>query len=172
MRCFGTSQVHVLQMHEHAVVHAADVCVALDSCPQLLGLQLCSSLALHPQVLQVLAGCSQLTSLHLGKRRLGRVGLAAADGGLAALAQGCSRLRRLTLQDIEGLSAGMLPALMRLPCLRLMRLLGCGEAVDQEQCQALLGRLGLQELQVDVVVFADGSLRTGWMMERLARGWR
>jgi hypothetical protein len=42
-------------------------------------------------------------------------------------------------------------------------------AMGQEQCQALVGRLGLQELQVDVVV-GDGSLRAEWMMERLAEG--
>jgi hypothetical protein len=65
----------------------------------------------------------------------------------------------------------MLLVLMRLPCLRLLRLQGCSEAVGQEQCQALLGRLGLHQLQVDVVVFADGSLRAGWMMERLSEGW-
>jgi hypothetical protein len=39
-----------------------------------------------------------------------------------------------------------------------------------EQCRALVGRLGLHQLQVDVVV-DDGSLRAGWMMERLAEGW-
>jgi hypothetical protein len=63
---------------------------------------------------------------------------------------------------------------MQLPCLRRLCLLGCGKAVGQEQCQALVGRLGLQELQVDVVV-DDGppqSLRAGWMMGRLAQGWR
>jgi hypothetical protein len=60
---------------------------------------------------------------------------------------------------------------MRLPCLRLLRLLGCGKAVGQEQCQALVGRLGLHELQVDVVV-ADGSLWAWWMIERLIEAWR
>jgi hypothetical protein len=64
----------------------------------------------------------------------------------------------------------MLPALLRLPCLGLLRLLGCGTAVGQEQCQALAGRLGLQELQVDLVV-GDGSLRAEWMRRRLAEGW-
>jgi hypothetical protein len=62
---------------------------------------------------------------------------------------------------------------MRLPCLRLLPLAaGCGEVVDQEQRQALVGRLGRQELQVDVVVAADSwSLRTEWMMEKLAEQW-
>jgi hypothetical protein len=166
LRFFDASQVHVLEMHDHIDVQVATACVALRSCPQLRGLRLKGTLALHPQVLQIVAGCSHLTSLHLGKRRLGQA-LAAADGGLAALAQGCSRLRRLALQGIEGLSADMLSALMRLPCLRLLRLLSCGPAVGQEQCQAFVGRLGLQELQVDVDVVADGALRARWMMERL-----
>jgi hypothetical protein len=61
----------------------------------------------------------------------------------------------------------MLPALMRLPHLTLLRLLGCGQAMGQEQCQTLVGRLGLQELQVDVVVAAGRSVRAGWMMDRL-----
>jgi hypothetical protein len=87
------------------------------------------------------------------------------------LRKGCSRLRRLTLQGIKGLNANTaLPALTRLPCLRLLRLLGCGKAVCQEQCQALVGRLGLHWLQVDVVV-VDGSLWDEWMMERLAERW-
>jgi hypothetical protein len=48
--------------------------------------------------------------------------------------------------------------------------------VVTEQCQALVGRLGLNQLQVDVVA-ADGSLpgdwsrRAVWMTERLAEGW-
>jgi hypothetical protein len=99
LRLFDASQVHVLELHDNLDVPVADVCVALRSCPQLRDLQLLIALALDPQVLQVVAGCSHLTSLRLGKRPSGQV-LAAADGGLAALARGCSRLRRLTLQGI------------------------------------------------------------------------
>jgi hypothetical protein len=167
---FDASQVHVLELHGidgFANVSADAMSQALRSSPQLRALQLESNLALDPQVLQAVAACSQLTSLHLAA--LGKA--APAADGLAALAQGCSRLRRLKLQGTERLSADMLPALMRLPCLRLLRLLDCGQAVGQEQCQALVGQLGLQELQVDVVVAADGSLRAEWMMDRLARGW-
>jgi hypothetical protein len=168
--------VHVLELHDYGN-HIGDVDgppavsqVLYGSGPQLRGLQLCSILALHPQVLEAVAACSQLTSLHLYVTRRREGASAPAAGGLAALARGCSRLRRLTLQGIEGLSADTLPALMRLPCLRLLRLLGCSPAVGQEQCQALVGRLGLQELQVDVVV-VDGLPRAGWMKARLAEGW-
>jgi hypothetical protein len=182
LRCFDTSQVHVLELHNLEYAGAEYVGAGLDAAavsqalrgaaPQLRGLQLRISLALDPQVLQAVAACSQLTSLHLEVTRRRGEGMAApAADGLAALALGCSRLRRLTLQGIQQLSADMLPALMRLPCLRLLRLLGCGKAVCLEQCQALVGRLGLQELQVDVVVAADGSLRAEWMMDRLAEGW-
>jgi hypothetical protein len=165
--CFDTRQVHVLELSELAYlvgIDAAAVSQALRSSPQLRALQLESSQALHPQVLQAVAACSQLASL-----RLAAIGEAApAAQGLAALAQGCNRLRRLTLRGIEGLSADTaLPALMRLPCLRLLRLLGCGMAVGQ----TLVGRLGLHQLQVDVVVVADGLLRAEWMMDRLAQGW-
>jgi hypothetical protein len=176
LRYFDTSQVHVLEVQEtfnstrNVSVDAASQ--ALRSCPQLRGLLLDNTLALHPQVLQAVAACSQLTSLHLAAAAAQGADedAAPAADGLAALAQGCSRLRRLTLQGIKGLSADMLPALMRLPCLRLLRLLGCSKVVGQEQCQALVGRLGLRELQVDVVV-DDMSLRAEWMMERLAEGW-
>jgi hypothetical protein len=168
---FDTSQVHVLELHDSSV-DGADLDVAavsqiLRSSPQLRGLQLKSRHVLHPRVLRAVAACSQLTSLHLAA--IGKA-TRSADA-LAALAQGCSRLRQLTLQGSQRLSADMLPALLRLPCLRLLRLLGCGKAVGQEQCQALVGRLGLQELQVDVVVAADRSLRAKWMMEKLAEGW-
>jgi hypothetical protein len=103
LRCFDASQVHVLEMHDHADVHVADRVLpgaAQLPCPQLRGLQLCSALALDSRVLQVVAACSHLTSLRLGERRLGQV-LAAAGGGPAALAQGCSRLRRLALQGVK-----------------------------------------------------------------------
>jgi hypothetical protein len=165
--------VHVLELHEWAylggtVLDAAAMSQALRSSPQLRALQLGSNLALDTQVLQAVAAFSHLTSLHLAA--LGEAAPAAPDG-LATLAQDCSGLRRLTLQGIQRLSADMLPALMRLPCLRLLRLLGCGEAVGQEQCQALVGQLGLHWLQVDVVVAADGSLRAVWMIKRLAEGW-
>jgi hypothetical protein len=53
-----------------------------------------------------------------------------------------------------------------LPKLRLLRLLGCSPALSQERCQALVGRLQLHELQVDVVV-DDGLGRAKWMMEQL-----
>jgi hypothetical protein len=58
-----------------------------------------------------------------------------------------------------------------LPQLRLLRLLGCSTAQSQERCQALVGQLGLYDLQVDVVV-DDGSGRAKWMMGQLAERWR
>jgi hypothetical protein len=130
LRWFDTSQVHVLELHDLYLgdIDAAAMSQALRGSPQLRGLQLISSLALHPEVLQAVAACSQLTSLRLEVTRLMCYGLAApAAEGLAALAQGCSGLRRLTLQGKRRLSADMLPALMRLPGLRLLRLLGCSK---------------------------------------------
>ena len=175
LSCFDTSQVHELEVQDLFVpdmaAAVAAVCRALRSSPQLRCLQLDSySLALHPQVLQAVAACSQLASLHLWVRPKVDKADPAADG-LATLAQACRRLRRLTLQGIWRLSADMLPALMRLPCLRLLRLLGCSPAVGQEQCRALVGRLGLQQLQVDVVV-DDDSLRAWWMIEKLGEAWK
>jgi hypothetical protein len=76
---------------------------------------------------------------------------------------------------ILDLPESTLVALMARPpqlrLLRLLRLLGCSAALCQERCQALVGQLGLYELQVDVVV-RDRSGRAHWMMARLAERWR
>jgi hypothetical protein len=64
---------------------------------------------------------------------------------------------------------------MALSASRRPRQRGTSGAVGQEQCQALVGRLGLHQLQVDVVA-ADGllpgdwSLRARWMIERFDCG--
>jgi hypothetical protein len=147
LRCFDTSQVHVLELHDvdhgQPDLDATAVSLVLRSSPQLRGLQLCCSQALHPQMLQAMAACSQLASLDLWVSwRCNGQAAPAADG----LAQGCRQLRQLTLQRIQQLSADTLPALIRLPGLRLLRLLGCSKAVCREQCQALVGRLGLHWL--------------------------
>jgi hypothetical protein len=69
LRCFDTSQVHVLELHDFAYVragfNAAAVSQALRRGPQLRGLQLHIRQALKPRVLQAATACSQLTSLHL-----------------------------------------------------------------------------------------------------------
>ena len=90
----------------------------------------------------------------------------------ALLAQGCRQLRQLTLQGMGQLSTDMLRALMLLPELRLLRLLGCcGSAASQEACQALLGQLRCYQLQVAVVEDAVRSAGR-WMVGQLAEGWR
>jgi hypothetical protein len=61
-------------------------------------------------------------------------------------------------------------ALMLLPRLRLLRLLSCSSGLSQERCQALVGQLRLNELQVDVVVDVvadDGSAKACWMIRKL-----
>jgi hypothetical protein len=58
-----------------------------------------------------------------------------------------------------------------LPQLRLLRLLGCSAALSQECCQALVGRLQLYVLQVDLVV-KDLSGRAQPMTKGLAESWR
>jgi hypothetical protein len=60
----------------------------------------------------------------------------------------------------------LMAGLPQLRLLRLLRLLGCSAALSQERCHALVGRLQLYGLQVDLVV-DDGSGRAGWMMARL-----
>ena len=166
VRFFDTSRVHVLELRSLADMAAARE--VLRSSPQLRALRLHGEAVLDPLVLQAVAACSSLSSMCLGT---GYGGGPAAEEGLAALAQGCRQLRQLTLQGIR-LSDHMVAVLMKgLPRLRLLRLLGCGQEVSQERCQALVGQLGLWELQVDVVV-DDGSGRAQWRIRELAERWR
>jgi hypothetical protein len=91
---------------------------------------------------------------------------------LEVLAGCCRQLRQLTLVGMADLPDSTLVALMvGLPHLCLLLLLGCRAALSQERCQALVGRLQLYELQVDVMVY-DGSASAGWMMELLEERWR
>jgi hypothetical protein len=179
LNAFDTSQVHALELDDQAATltgthkgeYAHFVARALRHSPQLRALRLESRHALQPQVLQAVAACRQLTSLCLWVERH-HLPEHPVAGGLAALAQGCKRLERLTLRGVKRLSVDMLPALLRLPSLRLLRLLGCSEAVGQEECRALASSLGVvHQLQVDVVV-ADWSCRAEWMMLELGKGWR
>jgi hypothetical protein len=91
----------------------------------------------------------------------------------AWLLASCNRqLRQLTFGGLDLPESTLVALMAGLPQLRLLRLLGCGAALSQERCQALLGQLGLYELQVDVVVGDDGSCRARWMMGQLAERWR
>jgi hypothetical protein len=178
LTAFDTSQVHALELDDtwssfpDVRLYAGRLRVALCHSPQLRALRLAGDAVLHAEALRKVAACRQLTSLCLwlcmDRHSLPEHPVA---GGLAALAQGCKRLERLTLRGVKRLSVDMLPALMQLPSLRLLRLLGCSEAVGQEECRALAGQLGLRELQVEVVV-DDGSQRAVWMIKRLAERWR
>jgi hypothetical protein len=75
-------------------------------------------------------------------------------------------MKQLTLLGIEAADTTLAALMEGPPQLLLLRLLGC-PAMSQECCQALVGRLQLYELQVDVVV-DDGSGRSAWMMQQLA----
>jgi hypothetical protein len=86
---------------------------------------------------------------------------------MAVLLTGCRQLKQLTLVGMTGLQEGTVVALMMLPRLRLLRLLGCSLGLSQERCQA---QLRLCELQVDVVV-GDGLARARWMMINLGAIW-
>jgi hypothetical protein len=86
--------------------------------------------------------------------------------GLATLASGCSRLQQLTLSQVGPVDVDAAAALMALPRLRSLQLLQCQGAPSQEECQALVGRLGLWRLQVDSLP-GDGSLRSAWMSDKL-----
>ncbi len=83
----------------------------------------------------------------------------------------CTQLKQLTLSGVEGLGTGTIAALMLLPRLKLLRLLGCDPGFSQAQAQALVGQLQLYDLQVDVVP-GDDSVRAGWVMRVLEGRWR
>ena len=124
-------------------------------------------------MLQAIAALPQLQHLCLHVERSGSSSSSTKAPAWDALAAGCSQLRQLTLWGASPLSEQMLVALMAgLPQLRLLRLLGCDPELSQERCQALVGRLGLWGLQVDVVV-DDGSARAHWVIGELAAArWR
>jgi predicted exporter len=90
---------------------------------------------------------------------------------MAVLMPGFRQLKQLTLVAMVGLQEGTVVALMLLPRLRLLRLLGCSPVLSQDCCQVLVGQLRLYELHVDVVV-DDGSGRAEWMMRGLGERWR
>jgi hypothetical protein len=176
LACFGTRQLHTLFVicrdgYHSSCAHAQQLQQGLQGCTQLRALRIYSSAALHADVLSLAPGCGRLEHLHLGLLGHGSVHGGSAQPHVLVLLAGCSRLRQLTLHGVKGLSEGTLCALMVLPSLRLLRLLGCAAALSQERCQALAGQLGRHRLQVDVVV-DDGSLRAMWMIERLEDMWR
>jgi hypothetical protein len=175
LACFSTRQLHTLfatcrDGDDSRCTHAQQLQQGLQGCTQLRALRVTSSAALHAGVLSLAPGWGRLEHLHLS------LGWGPAEGAqqphtLALLLAGCRQLRQLTLRGVQGLSEGTLSALMMLPSLRLLRLLGCDAALSQERCQALAGQLGRHRLQVDAVV-DDGSLRAAWMIGRLADMWR
>jgi hypothetical protein len=174
LACFSTRQLHKLAVtcsvgDYISCTHAQQLQQGLQGCTQLRALRIASSAALHADVLSLAPGWGRLEHLHLSLK-----GGSALDGGaqphLLVLLAGCSRLRQLTLRGVKGLSEVLVCALMMLPSLRLLQLLGCNAALSQERCQALVGQLGRHQLQVDVVV-DDGSLRAAWMAEEFEEGW-
>jgi hypothetical protein len=166
---FELSSVHTLQLEVHHPYKGQVICQQLLSrCPQLRALRL-DLASFQPEALQAIAALPQLQHLCLySGPRSPHLGC----GSLAVLA-GCSRqLRQLTLGGVGHLAERTLVALMAgLPQLLLLRLLGCRGALSQERCQALVGRLQLYGLQVDVVV-NDGSGRAEWMITGLEERWR
>jgi hypothetical protein len=163
---FDLSSVHTLELldkHCHWDLEKA-LRQQLPGCPHLRALRL-----VPPETLQAIPALPQLQHLSL----FCHAHTPLLDCGRLAVLAGCSRqLRQLTLEGMAGLPESTLVALMvGLPQLRLLRLLGCNAALSQERCQALVGRLQLYELQVDVVV-NDGSERADWFMRELRGRWR
>jgi hypothetical protein len=140
---------------------------AAASCLQALRLDSYSSL--EPATLAAVAQLTRLQRLWL------QLGTAEAAAGVAPLAAGCGQLQELVLVQAGGLQEAYVAALMGLPGLRALRLVGCrGTGMpDQERCQALLGQLpGLFKLQVDVVSGAASSFRVSkFLLGQLQREW-
>ena len=179
---FDISSVHTLSLESCIGLDHLAFQAALQTCRSLRALCCSSHCLLHPAaVLQAIAALPELRHLSLCPGSSGipeeehlfdywqmdRIGTA-----LVALAA-CPRLEQLTLVGMEALEEDTLVALMRgLTRLRLLRLLGCNAAVSQERCQALVGQLGLWQLQVDVV--RDMWQFTGqhtWMITELEERW-
>jgi hypothetical protein len=165
---FDLSSVHTLQLKGFDHDEGEALRQQLSRCPQLCALYLTQASS-QPELLQAIVALPQLQHLCLRARTGVNQDL---DCGRLAVLAGCRQLRQLTLEGMADLPDSALLALMVGPLqLRLMRLLGCSAALSQERCQALVGQLGLYELQVDVVV-KDRSGRAQWMMEQLAERWR
>jgi hypothetical protein len=171
---FDLSSVHTLQLtydntwgSQEAGAHGQQ----LSRCPQLRALRL-ECVPVLPETLQAIAALPQLQHLclHAWPEKDQQL-----DCSCLEVLAGCSRqLRQLTLggRGMADLAESTLVALMvGLPQLRLLRLLGCSAALSQERCQALVGRLQLYVLQVDVVV-DDGSSTADMIMARLEERWR
>jgi hypothetical protein len=154
----------------------------LPSCQQLCSLSIAGVGTVFvpspAKVLQAVAALPQLQHLRLqycsdiqctppAQKSSGMLAWSVMD----ELLSGCRQLKQLTLVGMVGLLEGTVAALMLLPRLRLLRLLGCSPGLSQERCQALMGQLRLYELQVDVVV-DDGLARARWMMSKLGVGVR
>jgi hypothetical protein len=145
--------------------------VALQSCQQLRALRCALNwVAGQPAAaLQAIAALPKLEHLSLYKEFFNWL-----DGAALAALAGCSRLKQLTLEGVRQLPESTLVALMGgLQRLRLLRLLGCSPELSQQRCQALVGRLGLWALQVDVVVrdSTAGLERADWMIAKLGERW-
>jgi hypothetical protein len=168
MACFDLSSVHTLeQRRKKDQEEGGALCQQLSRCQQLHAVDLCWFAEQPEALLQAIAALPQLQHLCL---HAWSYNPHLHCSCLAALAGGSRQLRQLTLWGFD-LSESTLEALMvGLPQLRMLRMLGCSAALSQERCQALVGRLQLYELQVDVVV-DDGSLRARWMMGRLGERW-
>lgn len=136
---------------------------ALPRCTNLKAMQMkaCPRLA-AARLVQAIAACKQLQHLHLQ--------FELPDEHLLVLLvlQG---VKQLTLSGAGSLSIGTIAALMLLPRLRLLRLLGCDPGFSQAQAQVLVGQLQVYELQVDVVP-GDDSVRAGWEVRKLEGRWR
>jgi hypothetical protein len=165
LRLWDYSRATALTVRPRACRHVQILAEQLQDCQQLQAL-CCWWQDSEPRakLLRAIATLPQLQHLRLHTFRGARL-----DCG--ALAAGCRQLRQLTLEGVQPLQESALVALMSgLPRLRLLRLLRCSPALTQERCQALVGRLGLWALQVDVVM-DDRSGRARWMIEQLQERW-
>ncbi len=152
LRAFDTAAVECMELLSLGMGGMAAMCQALARCAELRALQVSAdkTVQLSP-LLQAVAGCKHLQHLHLNLWQKSPMD----DEHLLVL---LGRCRQLTLSGISNLSTGTTAALMLLPRLRLLHLLGCNPCFSQDEAQALVGQLQALDLQVDVVV-RDGSVR-------------
>jgi hypothetical protein len=166
---FDLSRVHTLALSYSNIGDCPHPHPLLPSCQQLRALFVrgCDVVLLQAAVLRAIAALPRLQHLHVYHE--GHWTGQPDFSSMAVLMSGCRQLKQLILVAITGLQEGTVAALMMLPRLRLLRLLGCSPELSQERCQALVGQLRLYELQVDMVV-DDGSARAEWMIRKLGRG--
>ena len=152
----------------HVLIHALGCCTQLAS----LSVVLKDSAALTVPLLAAVAALPRLRQLRLQQE----APASPASLGVGQIQQpfmlvGCRQLQQLTLVRLGPVEEELvLSLLMVLSELRALRLLQCGGAPSQARCQALLLQRQRYDARIDVVP-NDGSTRSGWLSEELAKRW-